>query len=512
MKNLLLTFLLLSTTLLISCNNDDEIIRTEEDVNQEIVIAKLDGFRFLAKNNPEALISNIECSIIGDSVIECLIPHIVESKMLIPTFEVTDGKLTIDGTEIINNKTVLDCTKPLKINIIGENWSNTIELRVKAFTGLPVVYIDTENKTAITSKDEYVKGTIRIVEDIETRGASDVFESKMKIKGRGNTTWGLPKKPYKIKFDEKTSLLGEPADKEWVLLANYTDKTALRNETAFDMGRMSSLDYTNRTHFVEVILNGVYNGTYQLGEQLKIAKNRVNVGDDGFLLEIDAKAAEEDITFKVAHIGQPINIKDPDVEVNGEAYNYVVQYLQEADAALFSENFTDATNGYANFLDVESFVDWYIINEIAKNNDACFWSSCYMNLSRDGKLKMGPLWDYDIAFGNVNYNGCDDPTGFWIKTQVAWYSRLFQDKNFVSKVKERFSYFYENREDIYTVINTNADYLKYSVIENNNKWGTLYTYTWPNSVIWGSYENEVQSMKIWLEKRFQWLNEQFSAM
>ena len=499
---------LVSTLGFISCDDNNDI---PTEIEQETIVAKLDGFRFLAKNNPEALISNIECSIIGDSIIECLIPHIVESKMLIPTFEVVDGKLSINGTEIISNETELDCTKPFDIEIVGLNYSNTYELRVKSFTGLPIVYIDTENKTAITSKDEYVKGTIRIVEDIETRGAGDVFESSMKIKGRGNSTWGLPKKPYKIKFDEKTSLLGEPADKEWVLLANYTDKTSLRNETAFDMGRMSNLDYTNRTHFVEVILNGVYNGTYQLGEQLKIAKNRVNVGDDGYLLEIDAKAAAEDITFKVAHIGQPINIKDPDVEVDGEAYNSVVKFLQEADNALFGENFTDTNNGYAKYLDVESFVEWYLINEIAKNNDACFFTSCYMNLARNGKLKMGPLWDFDIAFGNVNYNGCDNPEGFWIKP-VAWYARLFQDPNFIAKVKERFTYFYENREEIYEEINANADYLKYAIIENNNKWGTLYTYTWPNNMIWGSYENEVQSMKIWLEKRFQWLNEQFSAM
>ena len=487
-------------------NNDEPVV-----IEQETIIAKLNGFRFLAKNNPEALISDIECSVIGDSIIECLIPHIVESKILVPSFEVVDGKLSVNDTEVISNETELDCTKPLSIEITGLNYSSTYELRVKSFTGLPIVYIDTENKTAITSKDDYVKGTIRIVEDIETRGAGDVFESAMKIKGRGNSTWGLPKKPYKIKFDEKTSLLGEPADKEWVLLANYTDKTSLRNETAFDMGRMSNLDYTNRTHFVEVILNGVYNGTYQLGEQLKIAKNRVNVGDDGYLLEIDAKAAAEDITFKVAHIGQPINIKDPDVEMDGEAYNYVVQYLQEADNALFRENFTDTNNGYAKYLDVESFVEWYLINEIAKNNDACFFTSCYMNLARDGKLKMGPLWDFDIAFGNVNYNGCDNPEGFWIKP-VAWYARLFQDPNFVAKVKERFAYFYENREEIYAEINANADYLKYAIVENNNKWGTLYVYTWPNNMIWGSYENEVQSMKIWLEKRFQWLNEQFSAM
>ena len=505
MRKLCLVFALFVSVMgFVSCNDDDEVLVVQENVG-------LKNFCFLAKNNPEALISDVECEIIGDSVIECLIPHIVEYKHLIPSFEIADGSLKVNGIKLISNKTLLDCTKPLDVEWVNGSKSVIYVLKVRSFTGLPVVYINTENSVDITSKDNYVKGTIRIVEDIETRTSGMVFESVMKIKGRGNTTWTLPKKPYKMKFDEKVSLLGEPADKEWVLLANYTDKTSLRNETAFHMGRMSNLDYTPRTHFVEVILNGVYNGTYQLCEQLKIASARVNVGDDGYLLEIDAKAAEDDITFDVAHIGEPINIKDPDVEVGEEAYNYVVQYLQLADEALFSENFADPTNGYAKYLDVESFVDWYLINEIAKNNDAIFWTSCYMNLSRGGKLKMGPLWDFDIAFGNINYNGSDKYDGFRIKT-VAWYTRLFQDPNFVKKIKERFAYFCENREKIYAEINANAVYLKYAVVENNNKWKTLYTYTWPNKMIWGAYENEVQSMKIWLEKRFDWLNEQFSKM
>lgn len=489
-----------------SCDDSNDFSDVEAPV-----AARLEGFRFLASNNPMSLISDVECSVVGDSLIDCHIPHIVDGKMLVPSFEVEGGKLMLNGEEVISDVTALDCSRPLNMELVGTDHSSACRLCVKCFTGLPVVYIDTENKAAITSKEEYLKGTMRVVEDIVTRGAGDVFECAVNIKGRGNSTWGFPKKPYKIKFDEKFSLLGEPADKEWVLLANYTDKTSLRGETAFGLGRMSNLDYTPRTHFVELILNGVYSGTYQLCEQLKVAEQRVNVGDDGFLLEIDSKAEAGDVTFDIAHIGQPINIKEPAVLVGDEAYSYVKRFIEQADAALFGANFKDEAEGYAKYLDVESFVDWYLINEIGKNNDACFFTSCYMNLSRGGKLKMGPLWDFDIAFGNVNYNGCDDPEGFWIK-RVPWFTRMFEDARFVEKIKERFACFYESRESIYAEINANADYLKYSAVENNNKWNTLYNYTWPNNLIWGAYENEVQSMKMWLEKRFQWLNEQFAAM
>ena len=470
------------------------------------------SMKFLAKQNSLNLSNDMECTIGDDGKIFGHIPNIVSSKQMIPTFEFTGQRVLVDSTIVISGETILDFSKPVTMTVIGNNGiPQEYVVEIMAFTGLPVVYINTENNQQITSKEEYLNATIRIIEDIHTRGAGDIWEDSVKIKGRGNSTWGLPKKPYKLKFNSKQSLLGEPKDKEWVLLANYTDKTSIRNELAFYMGRMSNLEYTCRTHFVDLVLNNVYIGTYQLGEQLKIAEDRVNVGDEGYLLEIDAKAAGEDITFKIPHISQPINIKDPDVELGGDAYNYIVDYMQRVDSVLFDDNFTDPINGYAKYIDVSSFVDWYLINEISKNNDACFFTSCYMNLSRGGQLKMGPLWDFDIAFGNVNYNGCDKSTGFWIKS-VSWYARLFKDKNFVAKVKERFDYFYTNKEALFNEINENADYLKYSVVENNAVWGTLYEYTWPNYAIWGSYDNEVAYLKQWLNTRMEWLKKEFDTM
>ena len=125
---------------------------------------------------------------------------------------------------------------------------------------------------------------------------------------------------------------------------------------------------------------------------------------------------------------------------------------------------------------------------------------------------MGPLWDFDIAFGNINYNvNVVDPEGYWIKG-VAWYKQLFKDPAFVELVKERFNYFYSQKDVIFSEINRNANYLQYAALENNNKWGTLYNYTWPNSDIMGSYQNEVQNMKNWLNRRLEWLNTEFSAL
>ena len=178
---------------------------------------------------------------------------------------------------------------------------------------------------------------------------------------------------------------------------------------------------------------------------------------------------------------------------------------------LFSGDFMNEENGYRKYIDIESFVDWYLINEISKNNDAKFYSSCFMNIEPGGKLKMGPLWDFDLAFGNVNYNDNDIFDGLWI-IKASWFERLFKDPAFVSEVNKRFQYYYNNRYEIYRIINEKAQYLNRSIIENNNRWGTLYMYMSPNSVVLGKYQNEVQNMKVWLDKRFEWLKTEFESM
>lgn len=459
------------------------------------------------------MITDATCTIIGDSVADCFVPNIMDDKQLIPHVTYEGDSVTIGEETIISDVTSCNFKTPVKLRVYSGEDTKEYTVYVHAFTGLPVLWIETEGRTDITSKEEYLQAHFKLTEDVVTRAAGDVTEVDGQIKGRGNSTWSMPKKPYRIKLAEKKSLLGEPADKSWVLLANYSDKTALRTATAFYMGAISNLDYTPRFHFVEVMLNGRYQGNYQLGEHIKIANHRVNVGDDGFLIEIDSRAPDNPNSryFIIPHIPWPVNIKSPDVAYDDENFNYIKEYLREADKTLFSSNFTDPDEGWQKYLDMDSFVDWYLINEITKNNDACFFSSCYMHLKRGDKIKMGPLWDYDISLGNINYNDNFNTDGFWIK-DVEWYARLFKDPAFLDKVKERFAYFYSHQDDIMKDINENARYLRYSVQENENRWHTLYTYSWPNYDIWGSYANEVQCLKTWIAKRFEWLKNEYDSM
>ena len=381
-------------------------------------------------------------------------------------------------------------------------------------SGLPVVIINTPNNQDITSKEDYVENTLMSVLQMDIM---DEFCELTNMKGRGNSTWAAPKKPYAIKFDKKKSLMDLPEDKSWVLLANYYDATLLRNDLAFFMGNeISTLDWTPHYQQVDLILNGQYKGIYQLGEKVKISKKRVNVGDDGFLLEVDAKADANEVTFNVTHIGQPINIKEPDVVVDGEDYNYIVDYLTNADAVLFSENWLDAEDGYKKYIDMSSFVDWYLINEIAKNNDAIFYTSCYMNLKRGGKLKMGPLWDFDVAFGGYPWEPraseiSNLTTGFYIK-DVSWINRMFNDPEFLSLVKERFNDFYSRKQDMLDHIDSKAAIIIEKVIEDNKLWGRITIKTASNEEVKVAYQEKVNQLKTWLSTRLEWLKTNIASL
>ena len=518
----------LAVLLLVGCY-DDACVSPETPVSNTVrwpafVGVRLARLEFLAADNPELLVDDVVCDIRGDSVAECWVPHVMGGKRLVPRFTIesadslyTQVRLFADGMETGSGITAVDFARPVTLTIIGGT-DDSLQRReytvlVHAFTGLPVLWIETEGRAAVTSKEEYVRATFRLVEDVVTRSPGEVVELAGRIRGRGNTTWLLPKKPYRMKLEAKAPLLGMPADKSWLLLANYTDKTMLRNATALRMGGMSAMGYAPRSHFVEVMLNGSYVGTYQLYEKVELSRHRVDVGGDGFLLEADAKAnGDPDARlFSVRHIEAPISIKEPGVEYGDEDYAYVRDFVTAADSALFSDGFTDPVNGWRKYMDMDSFVDWYLINEIARNNDAIMFSSCYMTLSRGGKLRMGPVWDFDIAFGNVDYNDNYDAEGFWVRRQ-AWFDRLFWDPAFRARVKERFGYFYSRRNDILDGINRDAMYLRRSVEENDSRWGTLYEKTWPNYDVWGCYQNEVQCMKSWLTRRMDWLREEFGKM
>lgn len=489
-----------------------------EASTRQVAEPKLLSIEFVAADNSQQLKNNITGEIVGDSIIDCWLPSIMKNKYLIPRFTFDGTLVTIDEKEAESGVSMFDFTKPVVLTVHTSAKSVSYKMYVHAYTGLPLLYIDIAGKQEVTSKDYYLDATLRLVEDVKTRAAGDVVSAPVHIKGRGNSSWAQPKKPYRLKFDEKIALLGEHKDKSWVLVANYSDKSMLRNALSYFMGKVSNLEWTPSSHFVELFINGRYDGTYLLCEKIKVAKHRVNVGDDGFLFECNRWADQEDgnVYFYTPHLTPAVVIKEPDVIPGDANYEYAKNYLLTVEQVLFSANFADPNVGWQKYMDMDSFVDWYLIHEMSKNVDCMFNFSTYMNLPRGGKLRMGPIWDFDIAYGNIKQSDSGYlkwvfPSGDLLSA-TKWYSRLMKDPAFVAKLKERFNYFYSHKNEFLTYLNESAQYLRYSVAENEARWGTLYHYTFKNYNIWGSYFNEVQDLKEWLNSRLDWMKDDYDRL
>ena len=313
--------------------------------------------------------------------------------------------------DLLSSKNPIEITVDMAKTIKAEFFNPT------DFTGLPILYIDT-NGVAIDSKEDYVEGFASIV-----GGANypDLLDTEMKIKGRGNSTWwqgGIwGKKPYQIKFGDKTEILNMPKDKKWVLLAELSDKSLIRNKIAREIANISRFDYVPQAEYLEVFINKEHVGAYLLGQKVEESKNRVNIGDNGYLIEIDTDAngriSDDDVYFRSNEWSSRyedgvFNIKEPSIEYDSDEFNLIKNHINDFETALFSNNFKDPDSGYRSFIDIPSFVDWFIVNEISKNQDARSYSSIYFNYIPGEKIKMGPVWDFDLAFGNVDYSNAEN--------------------------------------------------------------------------------------------------------
>ena len=382
---------------------------------------------------------------------------------------------------------------------------------------LPVLKIDTQGRN-IDSKEIWMTGATYELFDGE--GAL-LIDGETEIRGRGNTTWGMPKKPYNLRLASNQALLGMSAHNRWSLLANYADKTLLRTEITFSKlaSIYDSFAWTPSSRFVELYLNGSYDGVYQLTESIRASNNRVKFNsisstnpNGGFLLEV-CNRLEDEYNFTTTHEGF-FNCSSPDsnldVLINGtnmSLFEKIRSYIQGVEDVLYNDNlFTNPTTGWQKYLEMNSFIDYYLVNEITRNCDAQFWSSTYMFYDDAiGKLRMGPLWDFDISMGNIYYNDCFKTDGFYIY-YAKWINRLFKDPVFVAAVKARWNDKYRELITIYDFIDERADYLADAQAENFKRWDILKKYVWPNYKVPGSYAGEIRYLKRWLRERIIWLN------
>ena len=388
--------------------------------------------------------------------------------------------------------------------------SSTISLERKKDSGLPVVVINTENNAEILDKENWIPAQMKI----DGFKQFDSYEGTTSIRGRGNSTWGYPKKPYALKLDTKSEILGMPSHKRWVLLANYMDRTLIRNYVAFEIAKRTELEWTPRGQFVEVVLNGDHLGNYFLCEQIKVDKNRVNITEmkssdldeesitGGYLIEMDTYYDEVN-KFKSEIFDLPVMLKDPEEDVlQQEQFDYIQNYFNNFEKLLTAYDFA-TTREYASYISEISFIDWWIVTELTFNAEASHPKSTYFYKERSDVLKAGPVWDFD--WGTFTHS-----TTFCVKDAI-WYSQLFKDPVFVRKVKERWEILKPKFEEVTELIENEIVHLGVSAQLDNEMWSLQGS----NNV--NNDESLSQSDAIYLlrnnyENRMKWLDTQIKNL
>ena len=510
---------------LISCSNSDEKKLSSD--------CELKSFTFKSEFN-EGLETSAKVVMSGLDI-TVSIPYGVSADGLVASFKFVGVSAKIGNTEQISEITKNDFSKPVIYRIIAEDGTKvdyTVTV-TKDLPRLPRMYISTSG-VEIKDRENYVSSTITL-QDLDKYYSDQVtFTSKAGVRGRGNSTWFMAKKPYRVKLDSKASLLGMSNDKDWALLANHTDKTLLRNIAAFEISRIAGMSWTPASKSIDFFLNGDYQGVYSLTEHVKVSKERLNMvlvepSDNegealtgGYLLELDFHF-DEPYKFKTDLEQLPIMFKDPD-EPTAAQFEYVKNYFNQAEQILYSSNFQDPEEGYRKYINVESFINYYIVQELSKNVDGNMRGSCYLAIRRNGKIEAPLVWDFDIAFGNADHitweQGASSagPDGWFIKTRSPWFDRFFEDPYFVSELKKRWNELKPTLNNVPSFIEERALELEVSQTKNFSPkanggagWSIIQP-EWNTSIIRGSYTAEVNYLIYFVESRLQWLDTNINGL
>lgn len=409
-------------------------------------------------------------------------------------------RILMDGEELPREGMTLDFRQPRSIRVIFGNTYHDFTLSARN-TGLPVVRLNTPRP--ITSKEDWVAGASLRIENAD--GSLD-YEGPTSVRGRGNSTWNYPKKPYAIKLDEKAEILGMPSHKRWVLLANWKDRTILRNDAAFWLSKQSGLEYTVRGQFVELVLNGKHAGNYYLCEQIKINKKRVNVEDGGYLIEMDTYFDEVN-RFLSEEFQLPWMVKEPDEdELSPEAFAALKEWVRKLEALLKDEDRVLA-HEYESWIDVDSAIDYLLVEELTANHD--FYNtwptnmppgphSTYLYLQPDGKLFTGPVWDFDY------HSFVPDRTHFWAGAdKTMYYPALLKDPKFRERLVERWEMQKDRFRQLPAYIDGMAEYLSLSQAVNQVMWPIDNKENGDETM---SYNAAVERMKKAFTDKWEWMD------
>ena len=368
------------------------------------------------------------------------------------------------------------------------------------YAGLPRIVIETEGLHDIRDRETEFPSRLQIYG--ENAPVSEVLE--LTVRGRGNSSFKMPKYGMKLEFTDKVSFWGMPADRDWALVANFGDKTLLRNFMMTRLSEWLGARYTPRCRFVEVYLNRRYMGLYLLSETVKVSKHRVNIpkNDTTFLIEKESDK-KMDPPFVRSYLDFAFHVKYPK-NPSEESLELLQEHLSDFERFLFHGG-VYKPGSLAEWIDQDDFLLYYWVQEFSKNEDANFGRSIYMTWQKGGKIDFGPLWDFDISFGNESYLRNRGYDGWYIR-EKRWFRDFFRDSLFCEEIKR---YWKENRSvfraladsvPLYRSMISEAlknEYRRWPIMSNTENWALKDPYE--------DYDEAIQTMLDWMENRYQWI-------
>ena len=366
------------------------------------------------------------------------------------------------------------------------------------------------------------------------------YDGKISIEIRGSSSQSFPKKGYSLELQDaagleiNSPLLGMHSDDDWILYGPYTDKTFLRDALAYHLGAEQGY-YSPDFRYCEVILNDEYQGLYLLMEKIKVHDERVNIDEmtisdnsgidvtGGYLIKIDRNDYTSPVTdffySEYPGNGWPYDVMyvyvDPKPElITDDQQEYIESFINDFEDVMNSDEKYDLENGYHKYIDINSFVDYFIINEMSKNVDA-YRLSTYLYKNNDalgGKLYAGPLWDFNLAWGNADYCYAWGVSQFFTDcgTGPQWWIDLFEDPNFENRLSCRWAELRAgafNTDSIHNWIDAQVALMGDAIDRNYETWDILGEYVWPNYYIGETYEDEISHLKSWITSRLNWMDD-----
>ena len=510
-KELVFVFISLCILLFCSCDNKDIVI---EEPSQ----SSMTSFAFLKEYNKQ-LENDVIVDVSQSDTIVAFIPFL-RTDSLVASFDGNFIIAKVGDIEQISNVSINNFNTPITYTLYDKNGNiSKLTLLVTGYNGLPRVEINTEDGSPIKSKQEYVNAKVYI----GNSPINGILDSSCRIKGRGHYTWsGYPKKPYHLKLNEKESVLGFPSNKDWILLAEYTDRSLLRTAYMFGLSEAVQKDWTPKYQHVELYVNNEYQGVYILTEQVERAKDRINIEDSGFIIEDDNHWSEEPLCFQTELLKSYYTFKYPKpvdkINSGDSKYEFMSNFMNNLESELVKIS-TEKETHYYDYLDLESFAKWYIIMELTGNYEPNLY---YILAYPNSLLKATPVWDAEWSLGLAVIDNRIERTWklppylpqveSFVWKNEKMFSYLLQDRIFKNKLKELWSKYKSNIANVRWKIKSQAETLSYAQKDNFVKWPVLGQFYSAILVSFDNWEDETKYCISFFDKRFAWFDNYISKL